>query len=106
MTNSETNMSHDGEPMAYRTILNPLVWDQIAAAHPSVHTYDPENKQYLDIEDNPVIIDDEKVQKYESRLVNYPLIEEQLDMIYWDQVNGTTVWKDTITKIKADFPVT
>ena len=35
----------------------------------------------------------------------FPDIMTQLDMLYWDQVNGTTVWKDTITKIKSDFPI-
>ena len=34
----------------------------------------------------------------------YPSIQEQLDMQYWDNVNGTTKWNDTITKIKTDNP--
>ena len=34
----------------------------------------------------------------------YPSYKEQLDMQYWDQVNGTTTWKDAITKIKTDYP--
>ena len=34
----------------------------------------------------------------------YPSIKEQLDMQYWDNVNGTTTWNDTITKIKTDNP--
>ena len=34
----------------------------------------------------------------------YPSIQEQLDMQYWDSVNGTTTWNDTITKIKTDNP--
>ena len=34
----------------------------------------------------------------------YPDLGEQLDMQYWDEVNGTTKWKDTIAKIKADNP--
>ena len=34
----------------------------------------------------------------------YPSIQEQLDMQYWDSVNGTTNWEDTIAKIKADNP--
>jgi len=39
-----------------------------------------------------------------SREGAYPSIQEQLDMQYWDSVNGTTTWKDLITKIKADNP--
>ena len=34
----------------------------------------------------------------------YPSIGEQLDMQYWDEVNGTTTWKDAITQVKADNP--
>ena len=39
-----------------------------------------------------------------SREENYPSIQEQLDMQYWDQVNGTTTWKDAIAKVKSDYP--
>ena len=38
------------------------------------------------------------------RRFEYPAIAEQLDMLYWDMVNGTTEWKDTITKIKESIP--
>jgi len=34
----------------------------------------------------------------------YPSIGDQLDMQYWDSVNGTTTWKDAIAKVKADNP--
>ena len=34
----------------------------------------------------------------------YPNIGDQLDMQYWDQVNGTTTWKDAIAKVKSDNP--
>jgi hypothetical protein len=40
----------------------------------------------------------------DQRTAAYPSIQEQLDMQYWDGVNGTTVWADTIAKIKAEFP--
>ena len=29
---------------------------------------------------------------------------KQLDMMYHDQVNGTTTWKDAIAKVKSDNP--
>ena len=35
---------------------------------------------------------------------SYPSIQDQLDMQYWDSVNGTTIWKDAIAKIKSDNP--
>jgi len=34
----------------------------------------------------------------------YPSIQDQLDMQYWDNVNGTTTWKDAIAKVKSDNP--
>jgi len=40
----------------------------------------------------------------ENRANEYPSIREQLDMQYWDSVNGTTTWKDAITKVKTDNP--
>lgn len=39
-----------------------------------------------------------------DRAKEYPSIQEQLDMQYWDSVNGTTVWQDTINAIKAKYP--
>ena len=36
----------------------------------------------------------------------YPTTEQQWDMQYWDLKNDTTVWKDTIEKIKTDNPKT
>ena len=40
----------------------------------------------------------------EKRLAEYPPISEQLDMIYWDKVNDTNNWQDTITAIKTKYP--
>ena len=34
----------------------------------------------------------------------YGTIEEQLDMKYWDEVNGTSKWKDHIDTIKLANP--
>lgn len=43
--------------------------------------------------------------KYQSdRKQMYPLVEEQLDMIYWDKKNGTDVWSETIESIKMENP--
>ena len=45
--------------------------------------------------------DDNKYQR--DRAVAYPNLQEQLDMQYWDQVNGTTKWKEAIAKVKSDI---
>ena len=39
-----------------------------------------------------------------DRVTAYPSIQDQLDMQYWDNVNGTTNWEDAIAKVKADNP--
>ena len=39
-----------------------------------------------------------------DRATAYPTIQEQLDMQYWDNVNGTTNWKDAVAKVKSDNP--
>ena len=39
-----------------------------------------------------------------NRADAYPSIQDQLDMQYWDSVNGTTTWKDAIAKVKTDNP--
>ena len=39
-----------------------------------------------------------------KRVEQYASIEDQLDMQYWDNVNGTTTWKDHIAKVKSDNP--
>ncbi len=44
-------------------------------------------------------------EKYKGvRAASYPSIEEQFDLQYWDQVNGTTKWKEAIAKVKSDNP--
>ena len=39
-----------------------------------------------------------------DRATAYPSIQDQLDMQYWDKVNGTTNWEDAIAKVKSDNP--
>ena len=39
-----------------------------------------------------------------DRAVAYASIQDQLDMQYWDSVNGTTTWKDHIAQVKSDNP--
>ncbi len=40
----------------------------------------------------------------QARVIAYPPIEDQLDMLYWDKRKGTTTWKDKITEIKDLYP--
>ena len=69
------------------------------------------NEKAFDSDDNEVTIDMTQVNAWVSpdqyardRRSEYPSIGEQLDMQYWDSVNGTTTWKDAIAQVKADNP--
>lgn len=48
--------------------------------------------------------DNERLDYKLKRIEEYLPIQEQLDMQYWDSVNGTTTWKDHIAKVKSDNP--
>ena len=48
---------------------------------------------------------DEQENGYKSaRQEAYGSIADQLDMQYWDAVNGTTTWKDHVAQVKTDNP--
>ena len=42
----------------------------------------------------------------ELRAAAYPSMVDQLDMQYWDGVNGTTTWADAIQAVKDEYPTT
>ena len=54
-------------------------------------------EQGIEIVEGPDIIEPDYAT---LRQQEYPSRDEQLDMMYWDKVNGTTVWEDTIQAIK------
>ena len=60
-------------------------------------------EQGIEIVEGPNIVEPDYAT---LRSQEYPSREEQLDMMYWDKVNGTTVWEDTIQGIKDLYPKT
>jgi len=58
-----------------------------------------ENKK---IADAKVIYDAEQWKR--NRQAEYPTWQEQMDMQYWDKVNGTSTWQTAIAKVKSDNP--
>ena len=46
----------------------------------------------------------EAEQYQRDRATSYPSIQEQLDMQYWDAVNGTNKWQEAVAKVKTDNP--
>lgn len=64
----------------------PITYAEVLAEHQKLQTeYD--NKQYQ-----------------RDRAEAYPSLKEQMDMQYWDRVNGTNNWETKIAEIKAQFP--
>jgi hypothetical protein len=39
-----------------------------------------------------------------DRAKEYPSIQEQLDLQYWDKVNGTNKWQQAINAVKQKYP--
>ena len=39
-----------------------------------------------------------------NRATAYASTGDQLDMQYWDNVNGTTTWRDHINEVKTRYP--
>lgn len=78
-----------------------------------IPTY-PENSDYqqfiqdvaeqgIEIVEGPDIIEPDYIT---LRQQAYPSLQDQQDMQYWDAINGTTIWQDTITSIKEEYPKT
>jgi len=39
-----------------------------------------------------------------DRAKEYPSIQEQLDLIYWDKINNTNKWEEAINAVKNKYP--
>ena len=82
--------------------------EAIYALYPNVVSVD-DSEGAKDVNGNSVTIDMDAVnawvdpEQYKIDRV-YPSIQEQLDMQYWDSVNGTTTWKDAIAAVKTENP--
>ena len=69
----------------------------------SYKAFDKDNKE-ITIDMSAVDAEFTKQDYQNKRISEYPSIQNQLDMQYWDAVNGTTNWKDAIAKVKSDNP--
>jgi hypothetical protein len=81
------------------------------------YSFDIQNDSVTDIVWNenttPISLDDintkaeelKTAEEYQDvRKASYPSWQEQMDMQYWDNVNGTTTWADAIAKVKTNNP--
>jgi hypothetical protein len=58
----------------------------------------------LDPRDAAHVADDAAKRYRKRRRREYPTLRIQLDMMYWDAINGTSTWVDEITRIKEKYP--
>lgn len=94
--------------MTYKITQNSIQKDSIGIPK------DPNNRhyqQFLDdvIEHGTSIAEGADVVEpsyVELRAAAYPDLATQLDMQYWDSINGTTNWQNTIDAVKAKYPKT
>jgi hypothetical protein len=82
----------------------------IYALYPQVVTVD-DGTGAFDAQGNQVTIDMDAVNAWQDpdtykyqRKAEYPSIQEQMDMQYWDAINGTTTWQDAINAVKTKYP--
>ena len=91
----------------------PLDHRAIRKAYPNVATID-DGTGAFDSSGNKVTlvqsnIDAARVElnklKYkDERASQYPSVQDQLDMQYWDKKNGTNKWVEAVDKVKSDNP--
>ena len=67
-------------------------------------SYDKPTKEYLDTELAKLQTAFDNKEYARNRELEYPHIGDQLDMIYHDQVNGTTTFRDAIKAVKDKYP--
>jgi hypothetical protein len=84
-------------------------YEAILKLHPNVVTirgdvaYDV-NEQEVTYDEVAVQAEIQKWAYIEQRKQAYEPIEEQLDMLYWDKINGTNNWETMITTVKNLYP--
>ena len=64
----------------------------------------PISKSDIQAKQAEIKADYDSKQYQRERREEYPSIEEQLDIIFWDKKNGTTEWEDSIQVIKNKYP--
>ena len=84
---------------------------EIEAAKPMYKQVNNERMEFSDSDYDQAKIDlgnskwqEQQFGYIDARQSAFPSIGDQLDMQYWDAVNGTTTWKDAIAKVKSDNP--
>ncbi len=97
--------------MATKEELQAQADQEIEDAKPLYKQVNNERLEFTDDDYDQAITDlanskfDQQENGYKTaRQEAYGSIADQLDMMYWDNVNGTTTWKDHIAQVKSDNP--
>ena len=84
---------------------------EIEAAKPLYKQVNNERLEFSDADYDQAVTDlanskwnDQQFGYIQARQEAYGSIADQLDMQYWDAVNGTTTWKDHVAQVKSDNP--
>ncbi len=84
---------------------------EIEAAKPLYKQVNNERLEFSDADYAQAVTDlanskwnDQQFGYIQARQEAYGSIADQLDMQYWDAVNGTTTWKDHVAEVKSNNP--
>ena len=84
---------------------------EIDAAKPLYKQINNERMEFSDADYEQAVTDlanskwnDQQFGYVQARQEAYGSVQDQLDMMYWDGVNGTTLWEDHIAQVKEDNP--
>lgn len=84
---------------------------EIDAAKPLYKQVNNERMEFSDADYEQAVTDlanskwnDQQFGYIQARQEAYGSVQDQLDMMYWDGVNGTTLWEDHIAQVKEDDP--
>ena len=84
---------------------------EIEAAKPLYKQVNNERLEFSSADYDQAITDlanskwnDQQFGYIQARQEAYGSIADQLDMQYWDSVNGTSIWSDHIAQVKSDNP--
>ena len=72
-------------------------WNVLGVAHPS--------DEQLNAVDSAADLSERQNTARSARRSAYGELGDQLDMQYWDNVNGTTTWKDHVAAVKTANPI-
>ena len=91
------NLDHDAIRKAYSNVVT--ISDKLGA-----FDKDGNSITLVQSEIDAARVELSKLDYQKKRVQEYPSIQDQLDMQYWDKKNGTTTWVDAVAKVKADNP--